>query len=119
MSIYEELILDHYRHPHNFQKLNHPSKTVSVLNPSCGDSISLEIVFKEDEVSEVGFTGQGCVISIASASILTDYIKKKTKKELASLTSNSILKLLGIQLSPTRLRCALLPWEALMKMIKK
>lgn len=119
MSLYEELILDHYRRPHNFHKLTHPSKTVSVLNPSCGDSISLEVVFIDDKVSEVGFTGEGCAISIASASILTDYIKKKTKKELTSLTSSSILKLLGIQLSPTRLRCAMLPWEALMKMIKK
>ena len=119
MSIYEEIILNHYRSPHNFRKLDNPSKKISVLNPSCGDSISLEILFKDDKVHEVGFSGQGCAISLASASILTDFVKNKTKRNLSTFSKNDLLKLLGIQLSPTRLRCALLPWEALMKMLGK
>lgn len=111
-SIYQELILDHYKHPRNFGKLSGATAKF-VENPSCGDEVTMYVVVKEGIIKGVSFEGTGCVVSIASASLLTDHIKGKKLADLKKLGRSTILKLLGIELGPTRLKCALLPLEAL------
>jgi nitrogen fixation NifU-like protein len=115
MSIYQEIILDHYRNPKNFGKIKNPTKSSSVYNPLCGDLINMDIVIKDGKVNEVKFHGQGCAISTAAASILTEYIKGKKGADLLKIDKNSMIKLVGIEVGPTRMKCLLLPLEALHK----
>jgi len=115
MSIYEDVILDHYQHPRNNKSIEHPTAAIDVNNPLCGDKLHFEISDKNGVVDNVGYTGEGCAISIASASLLSEYAKGKTKKELKSLKKEDVLGLLGIELTPNRMKCALLSWEALVK----
>jgi nitrogen fixation NifU-like protein len=77
----------------------------------------MQIKLKKEIVKEIGFTGKGCAISIASASLLSEYAKGRDVKELSSLKSEFVIGLLHIELTPNRLKCALLPWEALRKLI--
>lgn len=113
--IYQEIILDLYRHPHNRGILEHADFDAEDSNPSCGDLIRLTIKFDGDVVREVAHSGQGCVISQAAVSLLTDYIKWKTKKELAQITTDDIVSLLGIPVSHTRIGCATLGLKILQK----
>ena len=117
MSIYGDIILDHYENPRNNNVLKNPSNSAHVDNPLCGDSLDMQATIKKGVLKDVGFTGQGCAISLASASILTEYAKGKKIKDLTSLTSNDVIGLLHIELTPNRLKCALLAWEGLMKLI--
>lgn len=117
MNIYQDLILDHYHHPHNQGKINRPDRSVTVNNPLCGDKIEMTIIFDKDRVKEVKFSSAGCVISQASASLLTDYVKGKSKQELKKIDSKFIIKMLGIDLGLNRIKCALLSLEALHKLI--
>jgi len=116
-SIYQEIILEHYKHPQNFGKIKNPSKKTSVSNPSCGDKIEMDVIFEGKKVKEIMFNGRGCAVSQASASLLTEYSKGKTNDELQKLNKTFMIKLLGIELGPNRVRCALLPLEALHKLL--
>jgi nitrogen fixation protein NifU and related proteins len=115
--LYREELLDHFRYPRNSGVLVDAQGRSEVLNPSCGDQISLEIKVDNDRVSEIAFQGKGCVISQASASLLTEFAKGKTVKILEALTKDDMLSLVGIELGPTRLRCALLALEGLQRAI--
>ncbi len=117
MSIYADLILDHYQYPRNNKKLEHPTRIIDVSNPLCGDKLHFEIVEKDGKVQEIGFTGEGCAISIASASMLSEHALGKSTEILRTLTKEDVLGLLGIELTPNRLKCALLAKEALLKLI--
>lgn len=117
MNIYQDIILDHYHHPHNRGKINKSDKFISVNNPLCGDKIEMTISFKKNMVKEIKFQGEGCVISTASASMLTDYVKNRSKQELKKLNSKFIIKMLGIDLGMNRIKCAVLPLEALQKLL--
>lgn len=117
MSIYQEIILEHYKNPRNFGTLKSPSKKTSVSNPSCGDKIEMDVVFTGKKIMEIKFSGQGCAISQAAASLLTEYSKGKTNEELQKLDKEFMIKLLGIELGPNRIKCALLPLEALHKLL--
>lgn len=117
MNIYQDLILDHYKNPQNFGKLVKPDASVDVNNPLCGDKIHLDAKINKNKVENIKFSGEGCAISTASASMLTEYAKAKTISDLKKLDVSFILKMLGIELSPNRLKCALLPLEALHKLI--
>lgn len=117
MSIYQDIILDHYRSPRNFGKLQSPSKTIDVNNPLCGDKLHLEIKETEGKVTEISFSGEGCAISQASASMLTEQVKNKPIEALRTLDKQFILDSLGVALSPNRIKCALLSWEALRKIL--
>lgn len=116
-SIYQERILQHSSHPHNFGRLPSATKKIALDNPLCGDVIQMEIAVKEDVVVEAMFTGKGCAISKASASLLTDEVKGKKVSELRKWDKASMINMLGIELGPNRLKCALLPLEALQKLI--
>jgi nitrogen fixation NifU-like protein len=107
-DLYRDYILEHYRKPHNFGVLEEPTASYEGANPLCGDRITMMLGIKDGIVSEVAFTGRGCAISQASASLLTDEIKGKTIEDVEKLTPNDLLELIGVEISPARLKCALL-----------
>lgn len=114
MDFYHEQILDHYKHPQNFGVLPNASYTREELNPTCGDRFTFSIKINESgRVEAVGFTGEGCAISTAAASLLSEAIKNKTVAEILELKPEFVLNLLGVELGPTRLKCALLPLQAI------
>ncbi len=119
MSIYGDIILDHYHYPRNKRKLEKPTKTIHVDNPLCGDSLDMEIIEFNGKIKDIGFTGDGCAISLASASLLTEYSKGKSVSKIKGINKDFVVGLLNIELSPNRLKCALLPWEGLMKVLNK
>lgn len=119
MDLYKNTLLDHYKNPRNFGTLNNPTVSSGEHIPSCGDSVEIECIIKDDIICEIAFTGKGCVISQATASMLTEYCKQKNINELLKIDNDFILKLIGIQLGPNRLKCALLPLMALQNGINK
>ena len=113
-DLYRDEILEHYRRPHNFGTLESPDATFEGSNPLCGDRITLMLGIDEhDTIRDVAFTGRGCAISQASASMLTDDIRGRTVEDVAHLQNQDVLDLLGIEISPARLKCALLSLDAL------
>ena len=108
-DFYKEYILDHYRNPRNFGHLDHPTAQAEDLNPLCGDKISMELsVGSDGKIDDVRFSGKGCAISQASASMLTESLKGKTLEEVAQLSHDVVLENVGIGISPTRMKCAML-----------
>jgi nitrogen fixation NifU-like protein len=108
-DLYQEQILDHYKHPRNKGPLPGARMEARDTNPLCGDEVILRMkVDGSHRISDVRFEGQGCAISQASASMLTTIVKGKTVPEAESLDRDAILKALGIPLSAVRLKCALL-----------
>lgn len=117
MTIYSDIILDHSRFPRNYGSLKNPTQSVEVKNPLCGDEITMEVIIRDGIVKEVGFIGQGCAISTASASLLSTEIVGKTTDEIKKISKEDVLRLLHVDLSPNRLKCALLSLEALKKLL--
>ena len=113
-DLYRELILDHYRNPRNKGRLEEPDISYEDDNPLCGDHLRLTLKLDEnDRVIAVGWDGEGCAISQASASLLGEEIEGKTLEELKGFSKEDILELLGISISPVRLKCALLSLKVL------
>lgn len=113
-DLYRDEILEHYRNPHNFGTLEAPTTAKEGANPLCGDRITLMLAINDDgTVEDVAFTGRGCAISQASASMLTDEIKGKPLTEIAQLGEKDVLHNLGIEISPARMKCAMLSLETL------
>lgn len=112
-DLYRDYILEHYRRPHNFGVLENANARYEGANPLCGDRITMMLGIRDGMVAEVAFTGRGCAISQASASLLTDEVKGKPVDEVSKLTSADLLDLLGIEISPARLKCALLSLDTL------
>ena len=113
-DLYRDEILEHYRNPHNFGTLESPTTAKEGANPLCGDRITLMLAINDDgTVEDVAFTGRGCAISQASASMLTDEIKGKPLTEIAQLGRADVLENLGIEISPARMKCAMLSLETL------
>ncbi|MCS7143320.1 MAG: SUF system NifU family Fe-S cluster assembly protein [Aigarchaeota archaeon] len=115
MSITDEidLILDHYRNPRNFGEISDAHVKHKDSNPLCGDVVELYLKLDGDRVVDVKFKGKGCAISQASASMLTERLFNKTLDEVVKLTKADILDMLKIELSPVRLKCALLSLKVL------
>jgi len=130
-ALYQELILDHYRRPRNKGEITNPDASVMMKNPLCGDEIAVHVRFGEDSVDDLKFSGRGCSISQASASMMTQLVKGKTVGEIESLRSRfrdmvmgdtaaaddrrlgSLRALSGVSRFPARVKCALLAWNAL------
>jgi len=113
-DFYRENILDHYRHPRNKGHLEHPTHAHTEHNPLCGDVITIELhVNDQNVIDAVRFDGEGCAISQASASMLTEMLQGKTLEEAKQLSKEDILEALGIQLGAVRLKCALLSLKVL------
>jgi nitrogen fixation NifU-like protein len=112
-------IIDLYKHPHNYGTLKNPTHKSTLANPFCGDIISITLKLKENKIQDIKFKGKGCTISIASASLITDKLKGKSLNYVKKLGSKEIQNLLNLKLSPTRLKCALLPLETIKKALEK
>jgi len=113
--LYQHTLMDHYRHPRNRGTLAQPDFTSGLLNPSCGDRVALAGQVADNLVTLLKFEGHGCVISQATASLLTEAVINKPIDELCRLDKDFVLAMIGMDLGPTRLKCALLPLEALHK----
>ena len=108
-ELYREQILEHYKRPHNFGELEQYDLSFEDSNPFCGDEQRVMIRLGEDDrVAEVRFAGKGCAISTAATSLLTDEIGGMSREELLRLDKGFVLQLLGIDISATRMKCALL-----------
>jgi nitrogen fixation NifU-like protein len=113
-DLYRELILDHYRNPRNKGRLDEADISFEDDNPLCGDRIHLFLTLDDaDRVQNVAWEGEGCAISMASASMLSESIKGKSLEELRGFGKEDLLEMLGIELGPVRLKCALLPLKVL------
>ncbi|HEX6971685.1 MAG TPA: SUF system NifU family Fe-S cluster assembly protein [Limnochordia bacterium] len=134
-DLYREVIMDHYRHPRNRGRLDHPAVSIELNNPTCGDEIELDLALAEERVVDARFSGRGCSISQASASMMTEAIKGKSLDEALALIERfralmrggspvdgelgDIEALSGVAKFPVRVKCATLSWEALAKGIEK
>jgi nitrogen fixation protein NifU and related proteins len=108
-ELYREQILEHYKRPHNFGRIENADLEFEDTNPFCGDEQHVTIRLGEDgRVAEIAFEGQGCAISTAATSLLTDELVGKTREELLALPKEEVLDLLGIEISATRMKCAML-----------
>jgi nitrogen fixation NifU-like protein len=107
-DFYRDYILDHYRSPRNFGTLDRADASAEDLNPLCGDQIKMELKVDDGVISDVRFSGKGCAISQASASMLTEAIKGMKLEDAAKLTKEAVLENVGIGISPTRMKCAML-----------
>jgi len=130
-GLYQEMILDHYRRPRNKGVLDNADTSVTMKNPLCGDEIVLHVAFDGETIRDLSFSGRGCSISQASASMMTQLIKGKSAAEIDVLRARfrnmvmgraggddasslgSLRSLSGVAKFPARVRCALLAWNAL------
>ncbi len=136
-SLFQELILDHYKNPRNKGALEGATASAHLNNPTCGDEIFLQVRVEDGLITEVRFTGQGCSISQASVSMMTQRLKGKTPAEAAELTGRftemmhgdaeaardralgDLRALAGVSKFPVRVRCAMLGWNALQEALKE
>lgn len=135
-ALYQELILDHYKSPRNKGALEGASAAAHLNNPTCGDEVFLQLLIDGDRIEDVKFTGQGCSISQASVSMMTQRLKGKTLEEAQALTGRftemlhgdaeaakdralgDLRALAGVSKFPVRVRCAMLGWNALQEAVK-
>jgi nitrogen fixation NifU-like protein len=109
-QLYREVILDHYKNPHNYGSIEGADAYAEGQNPLCGDEVSVSVKFAPDgeTIEAIGFEGRGCAISQAATSMLTDIVKGRTATEVAALPKEELLGEIGIPLTPVRLKCAIL-----------
>ncbi len=127
-DLYQELIVDHSRRPRNFRRLENATRRAEGFNPLCGDKVKVYVDLEGDIVRDVGFEGEGCAISKASASLMTESIKGKSKEEVRQLFSRfralatgtgdgvdlgKLAAFSGLRGFPTRVKCATLAWHTL------
>lgn len=130
-ALYQEMILDHYRRPRNKGEIPEADETIVMKNPLCGDEITIQVRHDGDTIADIGFSGRGCSISQASASMMTQLVKGKRLDEVESLRARfrdmvmgneavkddqslgSLRALSGVARFPARVKCALLAWNAL------
>ncbi len=136
-GLYQEMILDHYRRPRNKGEIPDADETIVMKNPLCGDEITVQIRYDGDSVADIGFSGRGCSISQASASMMTQLVKGRNLEEIESLRGRfrdmvmgtqdaaddkslgSLRALSGVSKFPARVKCALLAWDALTEGVRR
>lgn len=118
-ELYQEFIIELYKNPINFGKIQNPDYQAEIHNTTCGDIVQLYLKIFNGVIQEAKFTGSGCAISQASSSLFTSYLKGKKFDDLKKISKKEILALLKIDLSknPSRMKCALLPLDALRKAV--
>lgn len=132
-TLYRQVIMDHYKHPRNRGTFDNDSLTIEMNNPTCGDRIFLQFKLDGDIVEDIKFTGEGCSISLASASMMTQAVKGKSVKEALAMSElfsqmmigeevdfdkfglEDIEALQGVSNFPARIKCATLAWKAMEK----
>lgn len=107
-GIYRENIMDHYKNPRNAGTLENPTLIRKEFNPICGDEITIHISINENVIEDIRFSGKGCAISQAAASMLTSKLKGKTKDQVIAMQQLHVIELLGIKIGPLRMKCAML-----------
>lgn len=112
-QFYREFILDHYKNPRNFGRLDGPQISHEEYNPLCGDLVGMDFRVNDGVIEDVRFHGRGCAISQASASLLTERLKGMSLEEARTISKEDVLDELGIDISPARLKCALLSLKVL------
>lgn len=112
-GIYKEKLMDHFKHPRNRKKLEDPDVIVKDGNLSCGDKLFLECKIENNKIVDIGFAASGCVLSQAAASMLYEKILGKTIDQALSFSKENLLELIGIELGPNRLKCAMLSLDVL------
>lgn len=112
-QLFREHVLDHYRNPRHHGALEHPDFTYEDSNPLCGDRIRVDVRVKDGVVADVGFSGHGCSISQAAASMLCEHIAGRSLDEVKRIGRQDVLDMLGVELGPVRLKCALLALKTL------
>ena len=136
-ALYQEVILDHYRRPRNRGTIAEPTGTASLRNPLCGDEVDVQVALHDGKVADVKFGGRGCSISQASASMMTELVKGRTPDEVHALGERfaemirgdaeaakdqalgQARALSGVSRFTTRVRCALIAWEAMERAVKR
>lgn len=113
MNIYQEELLDHYENPSNYGVLTNPDISHEEDNPLCGDMIRMDLMVDNGIIKEVRFSGYGCTISQAAASMLTEKIEGKSLEEIKNISRDDIMDMIGIPLGPVRIKCALLALKVL------
>lgn len=117
-DLYREEVLEHYHYPHNARQLNDPDTTADVANPVCGDRLTCQLkVDPEGRIKEVAFWGEGCVLSLAAASILSDQVKGSSTDEWLNMDPHEFSVLIGLPDSSIRTKCLLLSLRALQEAI--
>ncbi len=106
--MYSEIILDYYRNPRNYGTITEADTGAHDVNPLCGDEVEIALKIKSGRIEEAKFSGKGCAISQAAASMLCERIEGRKIEEILKMPKEEMLELLGIKLSPARLKCALL-----------
>ena len=117
-SLYREQLMELYRNPSNRGSLEKSSGSFEGANPMCGDSLSFQILLENDIVKDIAFQGSGCAISIASTSLVTDAVKGKTREEILDLSREDVLSLLGLELGPSRIKCAMLSLHSIQEYLR-
>ena len=112
-QFYREFILDHYKNPRNFGRLEGANVTHEEYNPLCGDLVGMDFRIEDGVIEDVRFHGRGCAISQASASLMTERLKGMSLEEARQISKDDVLEELGIDISPARLKCALLTLKVL------
>jgi nitrogen fixation NifU-like protein len=112
-ELYRDFILDHYRNPRNAGTLEGPDATFEDNNPLCGDRIRIDLRIDGGMVKDIKFKGRGCAISQAAASLLTEDVKGKSLADIEHIGKDDVLRNIGINVSPARLKCALLGLKVL------
>ncbi len=112
-SIYREIILEHYKNPSNKGTLDPADYSYQDVNPLCGDEIRIDVRVADDHVSEIRFSGRGCAVSQASASILTEMVEGKSLDDVKAIGRDELLDEIGIPVSPARMKCAMLGLKVL------
>lgn len=116
--MYQQNILDHYKHPRNFGEIPDAPAKAHAANPLCGDELDFFLEFDANEkVTNVKFNGRGCTITMASASMLSEKLKGMPRGEVEKLSSDEAVKLLGVEINPARLKCATLALETVQQAI--
>lgn len=118
MDIYQQNILDYYKHPRHHGEVKGATHHAEVANPLCGDRIELWLKLDGDKVTAVGWGGEGCVLSQAAASMLAEALVNKTLPQVKAVDRGKVLEMVSVELGPNRLKCALLPLEALRAALK-
>jgi len=112
-QFYREYILDHYKNPRNFGRLEAADISHEEENPLCGDVVGIDLKVEEGSIADVRFHGRGCAISQASASLLTERLKGMKLEDAKQIGKDDVLEELGIEISPARIKCALLSLKVL------
>ena len=118
-ALYSEVLLDHFRHPRNYGSLSAPDVSHEKFNPLCGDRIRIELKLDQTTITEARFKGDGCAISTAAASMLTELITGASLETVTALTDAQLIARLESDIQPARLQCATLPLEALRAGLKE